>query len=72
MMMARWEQVVIYNCDLAKIKQSSVTQTYNNTTGGIDLEYDRTLQATSAVDCNSSPLGSSILTENVVVGDGNL
>jgi hypothetical protein len=30
------------------------------------------LQAISAVDCNSSPFGSSILTENVVDGDGNL
>ena len=35
-------------------------------------KYDRTLQVISAVDCNSSPVGSSILTENVVVGYGNL
>jgi hypothetical protein len=33
--------------------------------------YDRTLQAISAVDCNSSLFDSSILTENVVGGDGH-
>jgi hypothetical protein len=34
--------------------------------------YDRTLQSISAVDCISSPFGHSILSENVVVKDGNL
>ena len=31
-----------------------------------------TLQAISAVDCNSSPFSSSIVAENVIVGYGNL
>jgi hypothetical protein len=35
-------------------------------------KYDRTLQAISAVDCNSSPFGSSILMENIAFGDGKL
>jgi hypothetical protein len=35
-------------------------------------KYDITLQAISAVDCYPSPFGSSILTENVVAGYGNL
>ena len=39
---------------------------------GIDLESMTTLQAISAVDCNSSTFGSSILMENVIVGYGNL
>ena len=34
-------------------------------------EYDRTLQAIPAVDCNSAPFGSSILAENVIVMDGD-
>jgi hypothetical protein len=39
---------------------------------GIDLESMTELKALSAVDCNSPSFGNSILTENVVVGDGNL
>ena len=39
---------------------------------GIDLESMTELQAISAVDCNSSHFGSSILTENVVAVYGNL
>ena len=35
-------------------------------------KYDITLQAIFTVDCKASPFGSSILTENVEVGDGNL
>ena len=30
-----------------------------------------TLQAISAVDCNSAPFGSSFLSENFIVRDGN-
>jgi hypothetical protein len=35
-------------------------------------KFDRTLQAISAVDYNSSSFSSSILAENVVAGYGNL
>ena len=35
-------------------------------------KYGITLQAISAVHCNSSHFGNSILTENVVIGYGNL
>ena len=35
-------------------------------------KYDRTLQALSAVDCNSCQFGSSILTEHFAAEYGNL
>jgi hypothetical protein len=39
---------------------------------GTDLDSKTTLQAISAVDCNSGPFGSYILSENVIVRDGNV
>ena len=60
-------------CLFKMVRKALLKNDQSSSTDGVRLiAFQDTLLAISAVDCNSTPFSSSILVENVVVGDGNV